>query len=119
MATTPNLDKSSAEYSQNLRSYKTKAAAIRYADLNARAMEPTAKHGEVFATDYWNGGYNVPVWLLYDVSVTDEGFTTTVYRWQRVEEDLTCVHCGEEIVETEDGLLLHADETYDHLARKA
>lgn len=31
---------------------------------------------------------------------------------------MICIHCDEEIVETEDGLLLHADnETFDHIAR--
>lgn len=28
-----------------------------------------------------------------------------------------CYHCGETVFETEDGLYLHADETFDHLAR--
>lgn len=31
----------------------------------------------------------------------------------------TCRTCGEEIGETEDGLLLHVEETYDHIARRA
>lgn len=85
MATTPNLDKSNADISTNLISRKTKKAAERFADDCANAAEPGQKHGEVFATTYWNGGYTVPCWLLYDVSTTDEGYTVTVYRWMREE----------------------------------
>ena len=36
----------------------------------------------------------------------------------RQSEPLTCITCGVEVVET-DGVLLHIDETYDHLARTA
>ena len=80
-----NLSKDNAVVSENHTSWKTLKTAVKHADDYAGLSEPGAKHGVIFPSQVWNGGYDVPVWLLYDISRTDEGFTITSYRWNRTE----------------------------------
>lgn len=83
---TPTVDLSTADVAENMKSYKTKSVALRVALEWARMNTVVGNVedvvlGQPFEVTYWNGGYNVPAWLVYSVSTTDEGFTVTAYRW--------------------------------------
>jgi hypothetical protein len=76
------VDYSRADVSDNIRSFKGKEVAQRHAKAYA-AMNDNQEHGlgEVFETTTWNGSENIPIWLAYDISATDEGWTISSYRW--------------------------------------
>ena len=80
------VDYSTADQPQNMRSYKGKQVAERHAREWASwnpivSDNPNPDLGEVFEATYWNGSENLPIWLVYDISATDEGWTITAYRW--------------------------------------
>jgi hypothetical protein len=76
-------DYSTADHAENHRSYKGKQVALRHAKdyANMNGPDHEVEPGEVFETTTWNGSENLPVWLAYDISATDEGWTITSYRW--------------------------------------
>lgn len=73
------------DVSENISSFKGKAVAYRHAkdwaNWNSKVEDREVEEGEVFEVTLWNGGYNIPAWLQYTVSPTDEGYTITVNRW--------------------------------------
>jgi hypothetical protein len=70
---------------ENHRSYKGKQVAVKraleWANLNNNTEDVQIELGVPFLSTLWNGSENLPVWLAYDISKTDEGWTITSYRW--------------------------------------
>lgn len=77
------VDYSTADVMDNHRSFKGKGIAERHAIdyANMNDTDHLVTLGEVFKSRIWNGSEHLPVWLAYDISKTDEGWTITSYRW--------------------------------------
>ncbi len=79
------VDYSTATVATNHISYKGRKVAERhaleYANLYPNVEDVKIALGVPFLSTVWNGAEEVPTWLVYDVSVTDEGHTISSYRF--------------------------------------
>lgn len=83
---TTTVDLSTADIATNQKSFKGRKVAERRALEWARMNTIVGNVedvvlGQPFEVTIWNGGYNIPAWLVYAVSATDEGYTITSYRF--------------------------------------
>lgn len=73
------------DVAENHRSYKGKKVAARkaleWANCNTNTDDVEIALGVPFRSTMWNGRENIVLWLAYDISATDEGWTITSYRW--------------------------------------